>query len=85
MSECRWSGWPGAYCFDCGREDPREQMLATGEVHYDCHKEVCACKVADQWLSCPFFGPVYSKPFTLECAEPGSNRNNPYLTIEDKK
>jgi len=20
----RWSGWPGAWCLDCGQEDPRE-------------------------------------------------------------
>ena len=20
----RWSGWPGAWCLDCGREDPTE-------------------------------------------------------------
>lgn len=22
--EHRWSGWPGAYCMDCGAEDKRE-------------------------------------------------------------
>jgi hypothetical protein len=24
MSEHRWSGWPGAWCLDCGAPDPRE-------------------------------------------------------------
>ena len=24
----RWSGWPGAWCFYCGCEDPREVALA---------------------------------------------------------
>ena len=28
MSEHRWSGWPGAWCLDCGAEDPREMLLA---------------------------------------------------------
>jgi hypothetical protein len=29
--ECRWSGWPGAWCLDCGRSDPREDALADGD------------------------------------------------------
>lgn len=24
----RWSGWPGAWCLDCGVEDPRELECA---------------------------------------------------------
>ena len=24
----RWSGWPGAWCLDCGCEDPNELKLA---------------------------------------------------------
>lgn len=27
----RWSGWPGAYCLDCGCEDPFEATLAEGD------------------------------------------------------
>lgn len=30
--EHRWSGWPGAWCLDCGCEDPREVALADGRV-----------------------------------------------------
>jgi len=30
MAEHRWSGWPGAWCLDCGCEDPREIALALG-------------------------------------------------------
>lgn len=26
----RWSGWPGAWCLDCGISDPVEQALADG-------------------------------------------------------
>lgn len=28
MREHRWSGWPGAFCLDCGCEDPHEIALA---------------------------------------------------------
>ena len=28
MPEHRWSGWPGAWCQDCGAEDARELCLA---------------------------------------------------------
>lgn len=27
MKEHRWSGWPGAYCLDCGIEDVMEFAL----------------------------------------------------------
>ena len=27
----RWSGWPGAFCLDCGIEDPAEIELADGK------------------------------------------------------
>lgn len=30
MKQHHWSGWSGAYCLDCGCEDPREMMLADG-------------------------------------------------------
>lgn len=31
MAEHRWSGWPGAWCLDCGCSDPREDALADGK------------------------------------------------------
>lgn len=31
MPEHRWSGWPGAWCLDCGCSDPREDALAAGK------------------------------------------------------
>lgn len=31
VDEHRWSGWPGAWCLDCGCEDPREIACADGE------------------------------------------------------
>jgi hypothetical protein len=27
-----WSGWPGAHCLTCGKEDPKEAALAVGEL-----------------------------------------------------
>jgi hypothetical protein len=30
MTDHRWSGWPGAYCLDCGCGDPFEVALAEG-------------------------------------------------------
>lgn len=33
MSGHRWSGWPGAWCLDCGAEDLIE--IAIGEGYYD--------------------------------------------------
>ena len=32
----RWSGWPGAWCLDCGAEDANEICLATHDVILDC-------------------------------------------------
>lgn len=29
-TEHHWSGWPGAFCFKCGAEDPMEIALADG-------------------------------------------------------
>jgi hypothetical protein len=78
MSECRFSGYPGSYCLDCGREDPREAALARGEVDFDCRLPVCACLTPDEWLACQQFGPRYHVPLpSLECPEPGSGRFDP--------
>jgi hypothetical protein len=41
----RWSGWPGAFCLDCGAEDQREicvfehdEGLTCVEGHYMCEE-----------------------------------------------
>ncbi len=81
MSECRWSGWPGAWCLDCGRPDPMETMLADGEIAFDCDlpQGACTCGESDAWLKCSHFRPVYGQPLrSMECPEPGSDRHNPY-------
>ena len=58
----RWSGWPGAWCLDCGREDPLERALADG-------------KVDDNGVVLP---DALSEEDKKPCPEPGSNRHNPY-------
>lgn len=36
----RWSGWPGAWCLDCGCEDANEIALADGiDTDVDLNKE----------------------------------------------
>lgn len=69
MAEHRWSGWPGAYCLDCGAKDPREIAMADGSIYFDCNRgEECTCPTANQWLRCPHFGTRYTKePPSLEC------------------
>lgn len=62
MSEHRWSGWPGAWCLDCGCPDPREEALADGDYEVDEH----GMPVVKVRLS------------QMICDEPGSNRFNPY-------
>lgn len=33
MPDHRWSGWPGAWCLDCGAADQREVCLAENCPH----------------------------------------------------
>jgi hypothetical protein len=59
----RWSGWPGAWCLDCGCNDPMEQMLADGRIDDDGLLLPDALKELEAMPACP---------------EAGSNRHNPY-------
>lgn len=59
----RWSGWPGAWCLDCGCDDPIEIAMATGDFEEDEKGGALVVKVPPEKLICP---------------EPGSNRHNPY-------
>jgi len=36
VKEHHWSGWPGAFCLDCGTEDPMEIAIATN--YFDPYK-----------------------------------------------
>jgi len=37
MTEHHWSGWPGAFCFHCGSDDPMETAIGNG--WYDPYSE----------------------------------------------
>ena len=70
----RWSGWPGAWCLDCGRDDPYETALADGLIDFvddptspDGMRMVISPEVEDQLHR------------DMICPEPGSNRWNPYV------
>ena len=62
MTGHRWSGWPGAWCLDCGCEDPAEIALADGVFEIDEQGMPVVIIAASQY----------------ECPDPGSNRHNPY-------
>ncbi len=66
MTAHRWSGWPGAWCLDCGTEDPFEQAIAD--------------RVLDPYTSI-WSDPkreTVAMAIMRECKEPGSKRNDPY-------
>ncbi len=73
MVNHRWSGWPGAWCLDCGMEDQVEIAIADG-VYDPCavvwtdlkRKEACIAAMK-------------------ECPEPGSKRCDPYARGSEKK
>jgi hypothetical protein len=60
----RWSGWPGAWCLDCGRDDPVEIAIADGKVDGEGNLLPGALSGDDK----------------APCPEPGSNRFNPYVS-----
>lgn len=74
MTGHRWSsGWPGAWCLDCGTEDPTEIALADDRITFteegdmiappDLHNELKIAQI---------------------CPCPGSNNHNPYTQRENK-
>jgi hypothetical protein len=81
VDDHRWSGWPGAWCLDCGVHDPAEACMA----EHDAIDFVCA-KCGAHWPQdyCPKGGNhVVDTVFCPEhpitkCPEPGSNKHNPY-------
>jgi hypothetical protein len=66
------SGWPGAWCLDCGCEDPYEIALADGRF----------VEVPDA-TSPMGFRYEFPNVKEIECPEPGSNRFNPYKKARD--
>jgi hypothetical protein len=61
----RWSGWPGAWCLDCGCGDPVEMALADGvDPDPNFHSELAAR--------------YPNHPGLIACTEPDSRRCDPY-------
>ena len=58
MPEHRWSGWPGAWCLDCGCEDPREIALADGLCD-----ENGLVEVTQKQMECPEPGSNRHNPY----------------------
>ena len=63
----RWSGWPGAWCLDCGREDPYEQALADKRIDCDAYGHLM--------ISPELHAELQTQ---MVCPEPGSKRHDPY-------
>lgn len=76
MPAHRWSGWPGAWCLDCGIDDPLECALAEGAWITD-YAVLSDGSLLDKsyWRSEEDRVRYTAK----DCPEPGSNRHNPYV------
>lgn len=76
LDDHRWSGWPGAYCVDCGQEDQAELCMAVHDrLDFKCRR--CSnswpqgqCAMGGEHdvetIPCPEHVPT-------ECPSPGSN------------
>ncbi|KKN32771.1 hypothetical protein LCGC14_0810400 [marine sediment metagenome] len=65
----RWSGWPGAWCLDCGTDDARESCLA--DVHRSPEHRKATTGDDRQYLGDHI---CQNDP----CPEPGSRNHDPY-------
>jgi hypothetical protein len=65
----RWSGWPGAWCLDCGIEDPLEVTLSCPDCDIKCGPNDPA---TDEMCE------AHRKLVVLSCPQPGSRRFDPY-------
>jgi len=70
VSEHRWSGWPGAWCLDCGAPDVMEVCVAE-------HNDSLIC-VEGHGLCTEHPANVCKVHVNGPCPEPGSKRCDPY-------
>jgi hypothetical protein len=68
MTKHSWSGWPGAWCLDCGADDPYELAMGDDRIDFDDNgnaifSEELLAEIAPKMI----------------CPESGSGRHNPYL------
>jgi len=67
-----WSGFPGAWCLDCGVECQGELCIADCAMATQCELGHEMCDEHPPWkCRVHVSGP---------CPEPGSGRHNPYLS-----
>lgn len=78
----RWSGWPGAWCVDCGIGDPAELCMATDDgIDFVCklcgeHWPQGRCQITMMEHDVLTI-PCANHPIT-KCEHPGENLFNPY-------
>ena len=77
----RWSGWPGAWCLDCGADDPFEVALAKGE--WDTVEDPATGETTGIVFKAP--GAEERLKALLVCPEPGSKRFDPYARLSEKQ
>lgn len=69
----RWSGWPGAWCLDCGMDDQYEIALADGRINTD---------GVDVWWVDP--SEEARVRAMMICPESGSKRHDPYARAAER-
>ena len=84
MTEHRWSGWPGAWCLDCGMEDQTEIALADGDIYFEVDENSEDETERTYGKMCYKEGVKEHLEKLKECSEPGSNRFNPYVKKENE-
>lgn len=77
MTGHRWSGWPGAWCLDCGAEDANELCLAMHDTAIECVEGHSMC-TEHAAAVCPEHrnGP---------CLSPGARLADPYREGAERK
>lgn len=77
MAHHRWSGWPGAWCLDCGTADLCEQALADGAIDFT--YDAAGNPTGTIWLDedkADWINQVLAS-----CPEPESMRHDPYARL----
>lgn len=80
----RWSGWPGAFCLDCGSGDPFEEALAAGDLDYYC----TVCRASWPQGPCPMGGEhviaqvISGEHSIIACPFPGAGLFDPERQVE---
>lgn len=74
MAEHRWSGWPGAWCLDCGQEDQGEICIATHDVLEVCIEGHHLCEEGHAMPRC-------TEHVNGPCPHPGAKLADPYAAL----